>query len=304
MKFYTTGFLAGIFGTYRADGLHKQNACFLCGRRPWDNSEVSHQGGGGRQPVSQSRLQSQQGGSVSTNVAQSHAMWAAAKLQSHIIWAENSDDQVRCRIVSGRYTYLAERDTWSLLIRNDGCNEDFYHATFPEFTIRVTDPEDHMVCDEEWTRGEIRTDNNHAGYYELYYHQTRLARVCYIDFDDHKKSMVAPSWKPWGIGRRGSGRFYFYRVDSINYAVHTFYSACEGRDHSTRGEGGASEEARSRWGHYLQIPVLRPGELEDFLGSRSHNERDLLNPSRDKSEQYQLFLRNLLAFEDWCNSAQ
>ena len=61
--------------------------------------------------------------------------------------------------------------------------------------------------------GEIRTDNNHAGYYELYYHQTRLARIRYVSFDDHKKSMVAPKWKP-----RGAGRFYFYEADSIAYA--------------------------------------------------------------------------------------
>ena len=193
--------------------------------------------------------------------------------------------------------YLDEPDAWSLLIRDDWCNGDFYHTVFPEFTIRVTDAEDYMARDEEWTRGEIRTDNNHAGYYELHYHQTRLARVRYVSFDDHKKSMVAPDWKP-----RGAGRFYFYKADSINYAVHKFYSTREGDDSLTlsiRGEGRASEEARLRWGHYIQIPVLRPGEVEGFLGSDGRPE--LIEPSRDNAEQYQLFLRNQLDFEDWRN---
>ena len=199
--------------------------------------------------------------------------------------------------------YLSEPDAWSLLIRDDGCNGDFYHGTFPEFTIRVTDTEDYMARHEEWTRGEVRSDNNHAGYYELYYHQTRLARARYVSFDDHKKSMVAPDWEPCGVGRSGSGRFYFYKADSIHYTVQTFYSAVSRRDDSSTlsigGDGQASDEARSRWGHYITIPILRPGELQGFLGYCNHSKRELLAPSRDESEQYQLFLRNLLDFGDW-----
>ena len=35
-----------------------------------------------------------------------------------------------------------------------------------------------MARYEEWTRGEILTDNNGMPrYYELHYHQTRLARI-------------------------------------------------------------------------------------------------------------------------------
>ena len=89
--------------------------------------------------------------------------------------------------------YLSKPDAWSLLSESDGSNANFYHTVFPEFTLRVTDAEDHMARREEWTRGKIRTDNNHAGYYELHYHQTRLARILYVGFDDHKKSMVAPN---------------------------------------------------------------------------------------------------------------
>ena len=204
--------------------------------------------------------------------------------------------------------YLNEPDAWSLLIRDDGCDGDSYHSTFPEFTIRVSEAEDFIARHEEWTRGEIRRDNNHAGYYELYYHQTRLTRVRYVSFDDHKKSMVAPDWEPCGMGRSGSGRFYFYRGDSINYAVQKFCSVSRRRDDSLTlsvgGEGRASDEARSRWGHYLQIAVLRQGEFAGFLGSRPHSKRELLAPSRDESEQYQLFLQNLLDFDDWRNDLQ
>ena len=155
-----------------------------------------------------------------------------------------------------------------------------------------------MAPHEEWTRGEIRTDNNHAGYHELHYHQTRLARIRYVSFDDHKKSMVAPKWEA-----RGAGRFYFYEADSINYAVHRFYSTVFRRDDSStlsiRGNGEASNEARSRWGYHMNIPVLRRGELEGFLGS--DGERESVDPSTDEAEQHQLFLRNQLEFENWRN---
>lgn len=191
--------------------------------------------------------------------------------------------------------YLSEPDAWALLDEGDGSNGNFYHTEFPEFTLRVTDAEDHIARHEEWTRGEIRTDNNHAWYYDLHYHQTRLARIRSVSFDDHKKSMVAPDWKP-----RKTGRLYFYKADSINYAVHKFYSTISGRDDSLtlsiRGKGEASNEARSQWGHQMEIPVLRTEELEDFLGSDGN---ELIEASRDEAEQYQLFLRNQLDFEHW-----
>ena len=187
--------------------------------------------------------------------------------------------------------YLREPDAWSPMVEN-GCNMNFHHTTFPEFTLRVAGAEDHIARHEEWTRGE-RTDNNHAGYYELRYHQTLLARIRYVSFDDHKKSMVAPNWEP-----RETGRFYFYKTDSIEYAVHKFYST---RDDSLtlsiRGEGEASNAARCRWGRYMKIPVVRTAELEGFLGTV--DEREIVEPSTDEVEQYQLFLRNQIDFEDW-----
>ncbi len=195
--------------------------------------------------------------------------------------------------------YLAEPDLWLPLVENDGSDTNFYYTVFPEFILRVTDEAaDHMAHHEEWTRGEIITDNNHAGYYELHYHQTRLARIRYASFDNHKKSMVAPDRR-----YRGAGCFYFYKADSINYAVQKFYSTIFKGDDSVRlsirGQGEATDEARSRWGHYMKIPVLRPGELEDFLGSDGKYES--LETSTDKAEQYQAYLRNQLDFENWRN---
>ena len=193
--------------------------------------------------------------------------------------------------------YLSESDEWSKDIKMEG-NLNVHHKTFPEFTLRVTDAEDFIACHEEWTRGEIRKDNNLAGYFEIYYHQTCLARVRYVSFDDHKKSMVAPDWRP-----RGGGRFYFYSADSINYAMQKFNSGLDKEDHSTslsiRHGGKTGKRARSRWGHKLKIPVLRPGELEGFLGTSRDDE---VEPSSDETEQYELFLRNQLDFEVWRES--
>ncbi len=194
--------------------------------------------------------------------------------------------------------YLSKPDAWSLITEN-GCNMNFHHKIFPEFTLRVASAEDQIACHEEWTRGEICRDNNRAWYYELYYHQTRLAQVRCVNFDDNKKSMVAPDWEP-----RRAGRFYFYKVGSMEYAVQRFYSSLTRRDDSTKlsigGHGEAADEARLRWNHQLKIPVILKRELDDFLSSSG--EHKSAKPSTDETEQYQLFLRNQLEFEDWHNS--
>ncbi len=66
--------------------------------------------------------------------------------------------------------YLSESDLWSRLLEDDRSDANFYYTVFPEFILRITDPvADHVARHEEWTRGEVRTDNNDAGYYgELY----------------------------------------------------------------------------------------------------------------------------------------
>ena len=106
--------------------------------------------------------------------------------------------------------YLDDVSQWSLSPRDDGCNGDYYHEVHPDISIRCADASDYMARNEEWTRGEIRKDNNHAGFYDIYHAQQRLTRVRYVSFDDHKKSMVAPKWEPCG-----RGRFYYYESESI-----------------------------------------------------------------------------------------
>ena len=191
--------------------------------------------------------------------------------------------------------YLTEPDSW---VSSNRLGENLFehHSTFPEFTLRVIEAEDFIARNEEWTRGEIRKDNNHAGYYELRYHQTCLACVRYVSFDDHKKSMIAPEWAP-----RGGGRFYFYEPNSIDYALHKWHTAFDKKDHSVtlsiRGDGSYAKQARLRWGHHLAIPIVSKEEIYEFLGHR--DEREHTDPSRDEYEQYELFLHNLLDFDNW-----
>ena len=151
---------------------------------------------------------------------------------------------------------------------------------------------------QEWTRGELRTDDNHAGWYEIRCHQTLLRRIHYVSFDNRKKSMVAPDWE--AVGR---GRFYFYRADSIRYAVQRFWTAQENRDDSkglrVRGNGESATEARSRWHGELYIPVLNPGELKGFQEQNQASAIGANEPATEPGEQYELFLRNLLDFDGW-----
>ena len=120
--------------------------------------------------------------------------------------------------------YLLEPDAWLPMSEDEFMGNTFYHRIFPEFNLRVDEASKVVARNEEWTRGEIRTDNNAAGYYKLYYHQTLLNRTRFVIFDHRKKSMVAPDWGP-----RGTGRFYFYRADSIAYALQRFWVG-QGRD--------------------------------------------------------------------------
>ena len=179
-----------------------------------------------------------------------------------------------------------------------------YHRNFPEFTLRTAEAEEVMARNEEWTRGENRKDNNSAWYDEVYYHQTLLARARVVTFDDRKKTMVAPNWEP-----RGAGRFYFYEKESIEYVLQTFLSQSRaGEDHSKNlrlrlcGEAELQQKSRASWPDFkVTIPVLNAGELERFLGPRKHR---MQNQSRDADEQYQIFLRNQIDFEEWRKNAR
>ena len=191
---------------------------------------------------------------------------------------------------------LEEPTVWTL--REENGYAYCHHNVFPEFTLRATDAESQIDSNQEWTRGEIATDDNHAIWFELRCHQTLLRRIQYVSFDNSKKSMVAPDWVPIG-----KGRFYFYRAGSVEYAVQQFWVEHDGRDDSRglriRGDREIAREARSRWPSGYNIPVVGSGELDRFLEDRRWNSISGHDPSTDPQEQYELFLRNLLDFDDW-----
>ena len=71
--------------------------------------------------------------------------------------------------------YLGDRDGWDQS-PNNGVGLDMYYRPFPEFTIRNnSDIAEHErgPADLEWTRGEVRIDDNHAGVFDVAYHQNR-----------------------------------------------------------------------------------------------------------------------------------
>ena len=192
---------------------------------------------------------------------------------------------------------LAEPDAWTQMSEQPiGGNASYYHNTFPEFTMRVAD-NDLVDYDEEWTRGEISTDKNVAWFFELYYHQTLLHRTLYVSFDDRKKRMAAPNWEP-----RERGGFYFYEADGVDYAVQQFFASIYGEDNSKslriRGRGQIQDKARALWpNRRMEIPVLRAGQLEDFLQDEGDSWTE--KPSTDRNEQYEIFLRNQIDFKEW-----
>ena len=193
--------------------------------------------------------------------------------------------------------YLEKPDSWTQESEDDSGDSTWYHTTFPEFTLSVDSTGGELLdCNQEWTRGETRKDNNAAGYLRLYYHQTLLTKACFVVFDNRKKSMVAPDWEPLG-----TGRFYFYRADSIAFALQGLWSAGHPEDHSKTlrvgGRGQVNDEARMLCPRGIAIPVLNTGELEGFLASKDVD--DIPGPSTDDTEQYQLFLQNQIEFELW-----
>ena len=190
---------------------------------------------------------------------------------------------------------LVEPAAWTL--REEDGFICCHHDVFPEFTLKAASA-DRMDSTQEWTRGEIpdrqeprRLVRTPLPPDAVAAHPLRPAS------DDNKKSMVAPDWRP--IGR---GRFYFYQANSVQYAVQRFWAERHDRDHSKGlllGEAESATEARSRWRRGLDIPVLNPGELEGFLEGRQGNAIVASRPATDRAEQYELFLRNLLDFDDW-----
>ena len=192
--------------------------------------------------------------------------------------------------------FIEDSAVWTL--REENGFVCCHHDVFPEFTLRAANVERPMDSSQEWTRGEIVTTDNQASWFELRCHQTLLRRIHYVSFDNRKKGMVAPDWEPIG-----KGRFYFYRADSVDYAVQRFWAEYDGRDDSKglriRGDGEPARAARSRWRRGLDIPVVKSEELHRLMEDRGWNSISSADPSSDPDEQYELFLRAQLDFDDW-----
>lgn len=225
-------------------------------------------------------------------------------------------------------SYLRNVDGWTKapgIVNNE--DDVWFYRPFPEITMHIVAASDVVACNEEWTRGEIgwklqsirspsapwwrrylRLDptppatagNNAAYHYEIKYHQTCIARIRCVTFDDHKKHMVAPNWES-----AGPGRFYFYELNSIEYALQRYLVETEGSDHSKTLRVGrlcedeVEAEARCRFGAHLEIPVLRASELRDFVDSMGADSMSM--PSANEAEQYNLFVKYLLEYHKWCD---
>ena len=201
--------------------------------------------------------------------------------------------------------YLEDPEAWDTAFEGGAVDQAYqYHRQFPEFTLRTAQTREDTTPTDEWTRGEIVKDNNSAFWLSVHYHQTMLEEVLVATFDDSKKRMVIPDWKP-----RGAGRFYFYDEQSMRYTLQRFLSKSrflwvkkdDSKNLAIGYKAGAelSTKARATWiDGYLQIPVLRTQDLENFMGPK----RGYIEPSTDYDEQYQIFIRNQIDFEEWRNN--
>jgi hypothetical protein len=180
-------------------------------------------------------------------------------------------------------TLLTPFNDWECDTQDTG-DALWFHKVFPEFTIRMEDCD--FDCNQEWTRGEIVKDHNRANVYSIYYHQTRMARVHRVSFDDHKKSMVAPDWEACN-----AGRFYYYERDRIKFSMHLFNAHYSDRDHS-KGLRTNSES--------INIPVVTSDEVKRFL--KVYNSFETSDVCRDTDKQNAIFLNNQLAFIEWRNA--
>lgn len=162
--------------------------------------------------------------------------------------------------------YLAEKDSWKLI----DAEAIYHYKQFPEFTIQeivcnsLCDCSSSLAeCDQEWTRGEVinyktaeKHNKNYALIYKIKFHQTTLATITRIVFDDEKKTIVLPEWKKYK-----GGRIYYYLKNSIEYAYQKFLV----NEFSIDDSINLRFASTSRKGNFL-IPIFEDErELQDFL---------------------------------------
>ncbi len=194
--------------------------------------------------------------------------------------------------------FLSDYGNWEHYTLEDG-NSCWFYKTFPEFTVQIEDAARILGSRQEWTRGEINQDLNSAFYYSVYVHQTRLAQIHAVCFDDGRKAMVAPAWKP-----ALRGRLYFYEKDSLALEMQAFHVANNGGvDHSKNLRLGPLPDSVAKISivpeaaSAVPIPIASCELVEKFL--QNYDSERSLDPIREEVMQYQVFLQNQFAFHKW-----
>ncbi|WP_090072427.1 ATP-binding protein [Cohaesibacter marisflavi] len=197
--------------------------------------------------------------------------------------------------------FLADHDNWEQYTLDNG-NAGWFYKIFPEFTIKVEDAADHIDSRQEWTRGEIDENRNSPYFYTIYFHQTRLAQIHAVSFDNHKMSMVAPNWEP-----AMRGRLYFYEQDSLDLEMQKFHVAISGgTDHSKKLRIRLLNDRKSNGNivphgaSTVPIPIASHASVKKFL--ESYDPEGSLDPIRNEKEQYIVFLKNQFAFQKWLST--
>jgi len=169
--------------------------------------------------------------------------------------------------------YLLDADNW-----DEAEQYISFYKPYPEFTINTTHDEENerLAVNDEWTRGEIRTDNNSAYWTKLFYQSVCIKKVHTVVFDDRKKTVVAPDWEAIG-----GGRIYFYRADSLDYAYQQYLSSLYQNDFST------NLRKKQAAGNF-DIPVFQDeDELKSFINFVNQDPDQ--EPLKDADEQVMAF---------------
>ena len=202
--------------------------------------------------------------------------------------------------------YLDDPTEWVAVSEGGFLGQPYqYHRNFPEFTLRTAEAEEVIARNEEWTRGEIGRDNNSAGYNEgvLSPNPFGQSTSCKLSTTERKRW-----WHQIGSRAVPAGSTSTRKRASNTCFKHSLSQSRAGEDHSKNlrlrmcGEAELQQKSRASWPDFkVTIPVLNAGELERFLGPRKHR---MQNQSRDADEQYQIFLRNQIDFEEWRKNAR
>lgn len=86
--------------------------------------------------------------------------------------------------------YLRDVPNWTTALTDHKDEEVWYYRPFPEITMRSATTSEVAAHNEEWTRGEVRRNNNMARYQEIWCHQTCIARA------SQTPAMIRPAKKP------------------------------------------------------------------------------------------------------------